>query len=78
MEPVELKTWLSKITDLSVHKRESVEGPVRKRVVRKIRKLARILGEQWTEISAVGFLLIFLVHLFNSAVVKKLASPKPE
>lgn len=36
-----------------------MEGPVWKRVVRKNRKLARILGEQWTGISAVRFLLIF-------------------
>lgn len=67
VELVELKTQLPKIADWSVHRRESVEGPVWKRVVRKNSKLARILGEQWTGTSAVGFLLTSLVCLFSSA-----------
>lgn len=48
VEPVELKAWLPKIEDLSLQKRESVEGLVWKKVARKNRKFASILGEQWT------------------------------
>lgn len=67
VEPVELKAWLPKIEDLSLQKRESVEGLVWKKVARKNRKFARILREQWTGTRAMGCLLTSLVCLLNSA-----------
>lgn len=67
MEAAKLKTWLPKVAGLSAHKSESAEGPLWKRVARKNKELARILGEQWTGIAAVGFLLLSVVYLFSSA-----------
>lgn len=62
----ELKTWLPKVAGLPAYESGSAEGPLWKRVARKNKELARILGEQWTGIPAVGFLLS-VVYLFSSA-----------
>lgn len=48
-------------------KSENAEDTLWKRVTRKNKELARILGEQWIGIPAVGFFFFPVLYLFSGA-----------